>query len=146
MDTLKGLLTKQPGLVHARDADGYTPLHRASYSNHTTTISYLLSVGANVSTKTELGWTPLHSACNWNNYNAVARLLAAGADPNSSSDGGTVWDLYSFVFIIYQSNADNRQRRISILHQNVFTFPLHCKQNKKLDRSRVCHYLIDINL
>ncbi|VVC90540.1 ankyrin repeat domain-containing protein 49 [Leptidea sinapis] len=88
IDTVQELLSKQPGLVHARDSDGYTPLHRAAYSNHVHVICYLLSVGANVSTKTELGWTPLHSACNWNNYPSAARLLAAGADPAALSDGG----------------------------------------------------------
>ncbi|XP_034836077.1 ankyrin repeat domain-containing protein 49 [Maniola hyperantus] len=87
LETLKELITKQPGLVHARDTDGYTPLHRAAYSNHINIISYLLSVGANIGAKTELGWTPLHSACNWNNYASAARLLAAGADPTAFSDG-----------------------------------------------------------
>ncbi|XP_075971213.1 ankyrin repeat domain-containing protein 49-like [Anticarsia gemmatalis] len=87
LDTLKELLLKQPGLVHAQDSDGYTPLHRAAYSNHVEVISYLVSVGANVNTKTQLGWTPLHSACNWNNYAAAARILAAGADPAAVSDG-----------------------------------------------------------
>lgn len=82
------LLTKTPGLVHARDGDGYTPLHRAAYGNHVTAISYLISVGAKVHARTELGWTPLHSASNWNNYKAVARLLAAGADLAALSDGG----------------------------------------------------------
>ncbi|XP_072944800.1 ankyrin repeat domain-containing protein 49-like [Epargyreus clarus] len=87
LDVLKELLTAQPGLVHATDGDGYTPLHRAAYSNHVSVISYLLSVGANVKKVTELGWTPLHSACNWNNYGAAARLLAGGADPKALSDG-----------------------------------------------------------
>ncbi|CAH2238948.1 ankyrin repeat domain-containing protein 49 [Pararge aegeria] len=87
LETLKDLVIKQPGLIHARDTDGYTPLHRAAYSNHINVISYLLSVGASISAKTELGWTPLHSACNWNNYASVARLLAAGADPMAMSDG-----------------------------------------------------------
>lgn len=86
---LRELLTKQPGLVHVQDSDGYTPLHRAAYSNHVDVISYLLSIGANVNTKTQLGWTALHSACNWNNYMAAARLLAADADPGALSDGGT---------------------------------------------------------
>lgn len=88
LETLRELITKQPGLVHATDSDGYTPLHRAAYSNHVNVISYLLSVGANVGAKTELGWTPLHSACNWNNYASAARLLAAGSNPGALSDGG----------------------------------------------------------
>ncbi|CAG9796701.1 unnamed protein product [Diatraea saccharalis] len=87
IETLKQLLTSQPGLVHARDSDGYTPLHRAAYGNHISAISLLLSLGANIHTRTELGWTPLHSACNWNNYRVAARLLAAGADISAVSDG-----------------------------------------------------------
>ncbi|XP_026731255.1 ankyrin repeat domain-containing protein 49 [Trichoplusia ni] len=88
IDVLKELLSKQPSLVHAQDSDGYTPLHRAAYSNHIDVISYLLSMNANVNMKTQLGWTPLHSACKWNNYMAAARLLAAGADVKVLSDGG----------------------------------------------------------
>ncbi|CAG4965273.1 unnamed protein product [Colias eurytheme] len=87
LDTLKSLLENQPGFVHATDSDGYTPLHRAAYSNHVNIISYLLSAGANIGSRTELGWTPLHSACNWNNYAAAARLLAGGASPLALSDG-----------------------------------------------------------
>ncbi|XP_022117497.2 ankyrin repeat domain-containing protein 49 [Pieris rapae] len=87
LETIKDILSNHPGLVHAKDSDGYSPLHRASYSNHIHVISYLLSVGANVHAKTELGWTPLHSACKWNNYAAAARLLAAGANPAALSNG-----------------------------------------------------------
>ncbi|GBP29291.1 Ankyrin repeat domain-containing protein 49 [Eumeta japonica] len=87
LETLKELLTSQPGLVHARDADGYTPLHRAAYGNHVAVISYLLGAGAKVDARTQMGWTPLHSACNWNNYQAAARLLAGGAELASVSDG-----------------------------------------------------------
>ncbi|KAJ2947777.1 hypothetical protein O0L34_g9559 [Tuta absoluta] len=87
IDTLKEILSKQPGLVHARDGDGYTPLHRAAYGNHVEAICYLLSMNASVGAKTDLGWTPLHSACNWNNYLAASRLLAAGSDPTALSDG-----------------------------------------------------------
>lgn len=88
LDTLRELLQSQPSLLHVQDSDGYTLLHRAAYGNHLDTTSYLLSLGANVSMKTEMGWTPLHSACKWNNYVIAARLLAAGADPRTLSDGG----------------------------------------------------------
>ncbi|OWR54015.1 ankyrin repeat domain-containing protein 49 [Danaus plexippus] len=87
LETVKELVAKQHGLIHVKDDDGYTPLHRAAYSNHINVISFLISVGANIHAKTELGWTPLHSACNWNNYVSAARLLAAGADPAALSDG-----------------------------------------------------------
>ncbi|XP_047984923.1 ankyrin repeat domain-containing protein 49-like [Leguminivora glycinivorella] len=84
---LKELLAAQPDLINAKDINLYTPLHRAAYGNHVTTITYLLSVGAKLDAKTEFGWTPLHSAANWNNYWVVARLLAAGADPAAVSEG-----------------------------------------------------------
>ncbi|XP_068626638.1 ankyrin repeat domain-containing protein 49 [Battus philenor] len=87
-EVLQELISKHPGLVHAKDSDGYSPLHRAAYGNHLSCIAHLLSAGAKIESKTELGWTPLHSACNWNNYIAVARLLAAGAHPAALSDGG----------------------------------------------------------
>lgn len=34
LDLLKNLVTKNPGLVKVKDRDGYTPLHRACYNNH----------------------------------------------------------------------------------------------------------------
>lgn len=88
VDILMEVLQSKPELIHVQDADGYTPLHRAAYGNHLSTVTYLLSFGADVHKKTELGWTPLHSACKWNNYAIAARLLAAGADPGALSDGG----------------------------------------------------------
>ena len=35
MDVLKEMLAKDSALVNTKDADGYSPLHRASYENHT---------------------------------------------------------------------------------------------------------------
>lgn len=106
LDTLRELLVAKPGLVHSRDSDGYTPLHRAAYSNHLDAISLLLSFGAKVSSKSELGWTPLHSACNWNNYHIVARLLAAGADPAAPSEGGNDNSLYNLDWNINIPNCN----------------------------------------
>jgi ankyrin repeat protein len=28
------LILDNPGIIHAKDKDGYTPLHRACYNNH----------------------------------------------------------------------------------------------------------------
>lgn len=95
---LKELLSAQPSLLHVQDADGYTMLHRAAYGNHIDTVSYLLSLGADVGMKTELGWTPLHSACKWNNFQAVARLLAAGANPRALSNGGRFHEYLVYYF------------------------------------------------
>lgn len=104
--TLRQLLVINPELIHVQDSDGYTLLHRAAYGNHVEAISYLLSVGASVSIKTELGWTPLHSASNWNNYLAVARLLAAGADPGALSDGGKLFFVSKHFHLCKQESSD----------------------------------------
>ena len=34
MDVLLEMISSNSDLVRAKDADGYTPLHRASYGNH----------------------------------------------------------------------------------------------------------------
>lgn len=34
MDVLKDMVEKNHELLHCRDSDGYTPLHRASYNGH----------------------------------------------------------------------------------------------------------------
>lgn len=47
----------------AVDEDGYTPLHRAAYSNNVDIAKILLQHGANVNARTEFEWTPLHSVC-----------------------------------------------------------------------------------
>lgn len=83
------LLRLDGGLVNARDADGYTPLHRASYTNNVPLVKLLLAYGANPNAVTEFGWTPVHSACQWTNAECVAVLLQHGADVNARTDGGT---------------------------------------------------------
>ena len=34
LDILRSLITERPDLIQTRDEDGYSPLHRASYSGH----------------------------------------------------------------------------------------------------------------
>lgn len=75
--------------MHATDPDGYTPLHRASYSNNVPLVKLLLAHGADPNAVTEFGWTPVHSACQWTNAECVAVLLQHGADVNARTDGGT---------------------------------------------------------
>uniref|UniRef100_A0A1B6MCV6 Uncharacterized protein n=2 Tax=Graphocephala atropunctata TaxID=36148 RepID=A0A1B6MCV6_9HEMI len=81
------LINENPSIVHVRDKDGYTPLHRASYNDHVDAVEMLIQNGANIAAKTEDGWQPLHSACKWNNVKCAAKLLAYGADVNALSDG-----------------------------------------------------------
>ena len=65
---LKELLSVNKGLINSTDNDGYTALHRASYSGHENIVLYLLEHGANISARTDDGWQPLHCAARWSKY------------------------------------------------------------------------------
>lgn len=69
------------------DDDGYTPLHRAAYTNNVDIARILIQYGANVDARTEYEWTPLHSAVKWSNAECAAFLLQHGADVNALSQG-----------------------------------------------------------
>lgn len=75
-------------LVNYTDSDGYTPLHRASYSGNKDCVNYLLKYGANIEAKTDEGWTPLHCAVRWNNVVVADHLIRKGANVNATSKGG----------------------------------------------------------
>lgn len=88
LDVLERLLAENENLVNVRDSDGYTPLHRACYSNHADVVEFLLKHKADVKAKTCDGWTPLHSASKWNNYKCAALLLDYGSEVNPLTNGG----------------------------------------------------------
>lgn len=85
---MKNLLEADPTLISCADEDGYTPLHRACYNNHTEIVDLLLSRGADVTVQTQMKWQPLHSCCQWNHKECAIRLIQHGADVNASSEGG----------------------------------------------------------
>ncbi|XP_014216933.1 ankyrin repeat domain-containing protein 49 [Copidosoma floridanum] len=87
LDKVKSYYALDPSLVKCADSDGYTPLHRACYGNHTKIIEFLLQAGADISAKTQDDWQPLHSACCWNNVECAAILIAQGANVNAKSKG-----------------------------------------------------------
>ncbi|KAF3687665.1 Ankyrin repeat domain-containing protein 49 [Channa argus] len=88
LSTIHRLLTADPLLVHCCDEDGYTPLHRASYSGHVDVVSALLTAGSKVNPRTIDGWTPLHSACRWSHAAVASFLLQHGAELNAQTNGG----------------------------------------------------------
>lgn len=88
LEVIRNLVSTSPDLVHSKDKDGYTPLHRACYNNHVDIADFLLQHGANIHAQTNDLWQPLHSACMWNNAECVAKLLEHGADINATSEGG----------------------------------------------------------
>jgi ankyrin repeat protein len=151
---LKELLAAQPDLIHATDSNGYTPLHRAAYGNHVTTVTYLLSVGAKLDAKTEFGWTPLHSAANWNNYWVVARLLAAGAPPAAVSDGGKTvcvyWVNFYFIYKSFDIQAKrSRNSSFDVSFKDLSLFPeqtpLHLAAAKSHSKSTLITLLFQEN-
>jgi ankyrin repeat protein len=90
VDRLKQLVDRDPKLVRAFAADGFTALHLASFFGATEAVRILLSRGADpgASAASPAAMTPLHSAAATGHREAVARLLEAGADPNARQRGG----------------------------------------------------------
>ncbi len=81
--------------VHARDADGYTPLMAAVRANaSTTTLDALLAAGAGIDDATANGSTALMLAAAAGTPAQVIHLLNAGADPTRvDTEGNSAADL-----------------------------------------------------
>lgn len=69
--------------VNAKQADGSTALHWASYSVDHELVKALLAAGAKADVTNDYGSTPLTEAVKLNDLELVRMLLAAGADVNS---------------------------------------------------------------
>lgn len=71
-----------PQMLHCKDINGLTPLHKAAGLAHTNIVEYLLAIWPNAATETDnSGKTPLHYAASVKNNERVFNLLVqAGAD------------------------------------------------------------------
>ncbi|CAB1120608.1 unnamed protein product [Ectocarpus sp. CCAP 1310/34] len=92
------LLDASASSLEVRDSfHGITPLAWASKLSFTTMLRILLSMGADVNSRSPAGLTPLHWACRFNSADIVECLLLAGADPdsldNEGADAGSVTGL-----------------------------------------------------
>ena len=68
--------------VDAREGDGSTALHWASYHENREVADLLIRAGAEVDAANDLGVTPLWAACENGSPAMAGILLRAGADPN----------------------------------------------------------------
>ena len=83
LERVKLLLAAHPELIHARDSDGSTPLHCATWKGHTEVVALLLDAGADVNARNSnehWGTTPLHAAAHANQAIIAQMLIDHGAD------------------------------------------------------------------
>ena len=88
---LKQLLKLDPTLTNARDKDGSTPLHCASWKGHAEVVKALLDAGADINAKSQndhYGDTALHAAAHGNQKDVVKVLIERGANLNSKNKIG----------------------------------------------------------
>lgn len=86
----KAMITKDPGLLKARDTDKNTPLHGAAGAGHDPVVSFLLEKGADIDDGNYMKYTPLHLAAKNGHETTVKLLVEKGADLNAKSSRGRV--------------------------------------------------------
>ena len=88
---LRAAIDADSGLLWARDKDGSTPLHCASWKGHHVIVEFLLDAGADLDDQNSNGhWgtTPLHAAAHGNQKRVAEILLERGADMKQKNLNG----------------------------------------------------------
>lgn len=87
---MTALLDQKADAIASHSADGYTPLHLASFFGQAAAMKLLLDRGAKVDalSTNPMKLTPLHSATSGGTVEAVDLLLSRGADANARQHGG----------------------------------------------------------
>ena len=143
LQLVEKLLKEDKGLIKFCDSDGYTGLHRASYSNHAEMAQLLLRNGADITNGTDgENWQPIHSACRWNAAETVEVLLNWGADINATTNGGqTPLHLAAFC-----KNSE-KSLQILLLHPNLKSMTKNAQGDTPRDiavRNGNCVELFDL--
>lgn len=84
--TLRALFDADTGLLNARDRDGSTALHCATWKGHEGVVAWLIDAGADVEAQNDndhWGTTALHAAARANHATIAQRLIHGGADVNA---------------------------------------------------------------
>ena len=91
VDLVESLLQADPALIGARDKDGSTPLHCATWKGHQAVVELLLRSGADVNAHNQnshWGTTALHAAAHANQAAMAQLLIEHGADVNAKDMEG----------------------------------------------------------
>lgn len=90
IDIVKQILQRDPKLIDAYAADGFTPLGLASFFKHEALAEFLLTAGANPSLPSNNAFkvAPLHSAAASKNVKIAKLLIDHGADVNATQQEG----------------------------------------------------------
>ena len=88
LETVKGIINRDPTLLQSKEWGDLTPLHLAVLHNHKDVADYLLAKGANVNAKTSTGITPLHEAAQNGNKEITELLLGHTANVNALDNEG----------------------------------------------------------
>jgi ankyrin repeat protein len=113
IEEVLAFIEQDPDAVHARDFNGYTPLHHATSHGKEFT-ELLIARGAEVNARSKAGHTPLHSAAGVDRAADVARLLiASGAQIDATNDEGETplhlaarWGFVENVELLVTGGAD----------------------------------------
>ena len=89
--SVRELLAREPSLINARDKDGSTPLHCATWKGQREVAALLIKAGADVNAHNNndhWGTTPLHAAAHANQAAIAQLLMDHGADLNAQDNEG----------------------------------------------------------
>ena len=97
----------------ARDNDGWTALHWASWSGLPSVTSQLIKAGLDINLAEKNGYTPAMLAAMRGNDKSIAFLIEAGADLNAKNKNGqSALDLARLAYTAYLANFDLTKTKV----------------------------------